>query len=282
MGVAGFVSRAVFTAASFEVVLTAMTASPSASLLSSWLATNWMFLHLVCGCVCLPLLLVDARPASGASRRCDWLAMVLAAVYCFHQFEEHGFDVFGRRYPFVFHLAKILNCDLALEGGRFLRVTGSCGLDEMTILYINVYGVMGLFLAPLLLPTKWSCCLVLMNATLIFSNAVLFHLLPALFFWEYNPGLVQSALMNAPLSAWALSHLWNRGVCNKAQAAAAFLINGPGQVVQALGPMVLARQQMLSNAGQHAVLFAVMLVLQPATALFISWMGPTRKKRRAL
>ena len=88
--------------------------------------------------------------------------------------------------------------------------------------------------------------------------------------------------MNAPLSAWALIHLWNRGVCNKAQAAAAFLINGPGQVVQALGPMVLARQQMLSNAGQHAVLFAVMLVLQPATALFISWMGPTRKKRRAL
>ena len=85
----------------------------------SWLATNWMFVHAAVGGLALLLMLSDAAPSS-----CDWLSMLLCAVYTSHQWEEHAWDIFGRRFPFVFHLAKILNCDLSLEVAPRLKASG--------------------------------------------------------------------------------------------------------------------------------------------------------------
>merc|ERR1712061_141855 len=123
------------------------------------------------------------------------MAMLLSAAYCSHQWEEHGWDILGRRYPFVDHLAKLLSCELTVESySPRILLHSNCGFDETTILYINTYTVMGLFLVPLILPTNWRAykrAMVIFNAMLVLVNALVFHLVTALVFKEYNPGLVQ-------------------------------------------------------------------------------------------
>ncbi|QDZ19843.1 hypothetical protein HOP50_03g23590 [Chloropicon primus] len=240
--------------------------------LASWMSTNWMHIHFVLGWISVPLLLADARP-----RLCDWLAMLLASLYCSHQFEEHGYDIFGRRYEFVRHLGKILGCDVILEStSPRVEVAGDCGYDESTILYINVYAVMGLFLMPLFLPENQKRMLVLMNAILVFVNAALFHIIAGIVHWEYNPGLCQSLLLNAPASLWVISRL----TFSRKQFLLAFLVNGlPGQVVLALGPMVAQQEGVVTNFGQHALQFFVFFVLQPAIAAMLSSPRPSRLKQ---
>ena len=94
------------------------------------------------------------------------------------------------------HLGKILGCNVNLATSPRLEVAGDCGYDESTILYINVYAVMGLFLMPLFLPENQKRILVLMNAILVFVNAALFHIIAGIIHWEYTPGLCQSLLLN--------------------------------------------------------------------------------------
>lgn len=242
------------------------SSSPALDATTSWLATNWVFVHGAYGIVAILLLLSSPKPKS-----CDWMAMLLSAAYCSHQWEEHGWDILGRRYSFVDHLAKLLSCELTVESyfPRIRLMSSDCGFDERTILYINTYAVMGLFLAPLILPTNWRAykrAMVIFNAMLVLVNALLFHLVPALVFQEYNPGLVQSVMVNAPLSFWVLRSLHqerHRG--DRTLFALAFLINGfPGQAVQALGPMVLARRGLIDGFQLHAIQAWTFLTLQPA------------------
>lgn len=240
----------------------------------SWLASNWMFLHGTIGSLALFLLLSDPAPSSP-----DWLAMLLAAVYCSHQWEEHAWDATGRRFPFIFHLGKIMGCTLAIETEPRLKATGDCGVDENVLLWINVYAVMGLFLAPLLLPPKAKRMLVAMNAMMAFVNAALFHIVAALVHGHYNPGLVQSTLLNAPLALWVLHRLHAGGMVSAPQIVIAFLVNGlPGQPILALGPMLAAKGGLLTHYTQHAFQASLLLVALPTIAVLGARLGPGKRK----
>ena len=113
-----------------------------------------MFLHAGIGSMAMLLLLAGAPSnlTKDTMGNVDWFCMVLSSAYCSHQFEEHAFDIFGRQYPFIFHLAHLMHCNVELETLPYLTATGDCGLNEFVILWINVYGIFGAILCPLLLP----------------------------------------------------------------------------------------------------------------------------------
>jgi hypothetical protein len=238
----------------------------------AWLASNWMFVHAAVGGVVLLPMISDAAPSS-----CDWLTMLLSAVYTSHQWEEHAWDVFGRRFPFVFHLANILKCDMALETKPLLKATGNCGVDQNVILWINVYGVMGMFLLPIIMPPRVKPAATLLNAMIVAINAILFHIIAGAKFGHYNPGLVQSILINAPLGLWVIHRLVSRGLVSRAQVFYAFLLVGvPGQLMFAVGPMIAANKGYLGYAAQHAVQLCLQLGVIPGAAFLLAGGVPSK------
>merc|ERR1711904_750457 len=86
----------------------------------TWLASNWMFFNIAIGVMALPILMYALVGFSrGAPRwfanplwtNLAFLDLLLMTCYFFHQFEEHAFDIYGRRYPFIEHLSKIIGCE---------------------------------------------------------------------------------------------------------------------------------------------------------------------------
>jgi len=71
---------------------------------ASWLDANWMFLSLGFGIALALWLIFSPRwPGTLRQRLYDprWWAFMATPVYAVQQFEEHGFDIFGRRFMFV-------------------------------------------------------------------------------------------------------------------------------------------------------------------------------------
>ena len=162
-----------------------------------------MFLHAGIGSMAMLLLLAGAPSnlTKDTMGNVDWFCMVLSSAYCSHQFEEHAFDIFGRQYPFIFHLAHLMHCNVELETLPYLTATGDCGLNEFVILWINVYGIFGAILCPLLLPEHLKTPGLLVVSMLVGVNALAFHVIAAVAHgFQYNPGLVQSLLVNVPLA----------------------------------------------------------------------------------
>ena len=120
-----------------------------------------------------------------------WYGMLLCAVYSVHQLEEHGYDIYGRRYMFV---------------PLFNEHTGSklgVAVTPRQTTYINLVGIW--FTIPV--------CAYFSNAGnkyipvavswgLAIFNGGFGHLLPLLE-GKYMPGAAQSALM-VPLGLWVL------------------------------------------------------------------------------
>jgi len=163
----------------------------------SWLDANWMFLGLFCGVLVFSWLLSSNWPGSLHDKLFNpvWCAYLAVPVYTLHQFEEHGYDIFGRRYMF----GPVFN---AGTGAKF-------GLEvhPRAITWINILGIWVVF--PL-----WARMASTENgfypATLAWGisviNGLMGHLLP--FFLDegdlrYVPGAVQSSLM-VPLGLWIL------------------------------------------------------------------------------
>ena len=73
----------------------------------SWLATNWMFWHIAVGAAMFPLLVWGGFKWE---KSMPWIVGMMIALYTTHQFEEHAWDLYGRRFPFIALLAKGFGC----------------------------------------------------------------------------------------------------------------------------------------------------------------------------
>jgi len=156
---------------------------------------DWPFFALAVGVAMLAVLLIARRPAGGPSRWRDpaWLVCLVLPVYMIHQFEEHGVDLLGRRYQFIVEMCRVLgHPDLA-----------SCPADREFIFAVNVGAVWIAGLTAIVWrhrnPMVGACAygIILVNGFL--------HVVPGgLVRWTYNPGLLTSAVLFLPLSAYAL------------------------------------------------------------------------------
>ena len=86
----------------------------------SWLDANWMFLGMFGGILVFCWLLSSRWPGSLTEKLHNpvWLTLLATPIYSIHQFEEHGYDILGRRYMFV----AVFNAGTGMKTGLFLYV----------------------------------------------------------------------------------------------------------------------------------------------------------------
>lgn len=155
---------------------------------------DWPYVGLIAGVVLVGWLAVGKRPTEGLPRwrNPEWALAWLWPMYLLHQFEEHGVDLYGRRYAFLEDLCRTLG----YEGG-------ACPADPAFIFAVNVVGCQVAFALawftrrrrPLVAACAWGIPIV--NAVAHIGGAVVHR--------SYNPGLATSVALFVPLSAWMLS-----------------------------------------------------------------------------
>lgn len=104
----------------------------------SWLDANWVFLSLGFGIVLFLWLLFSPRWSGSIKEKLynpKWLGFFIIFVYSVHQFEEHGYDIFGRRYMFV----PVFNASLITDPSMGVKL-----LPRATLL-VNVLFIWGVF-----------------------------------------------------------------------------------------------------------------------------------------
>ncbi|MDB9944429.1 HXXEE domain-containing protein [bacterium] len=159
---------------------------------ASWLDANWMFLSLFFGVLLFLWLLLSPKWSGTFKEKLHnpkWLGYLVVVFYSVHQFEEHGFDIFGRRYMFtpVFNESIILDPSLGIE------------LLPRAITLLNVLFIWGalLFWAKMSKPEN-SYYLVAMAWGFAILNGIVGHFLPIITQTgelRYVPGAFQSIFM---------------------------------------------------------------------------------------
>lgn len=171
---------------------------------SSWLArieAGWVYGVLPVAVV----LLIDA-PLLGAS----WTALQLATylhlpAYLVHQYEEHDRDRFRRFFN-------------ATLGGGFEV------LSPRAVFITNVVVVWGLLTLALYAAVHLGPGGALVAAYLVLANAAV-HVVHAVYFRGYNPGLITALVVFVPLGSWTVS------AASSTQASAAAHALGLGTAV---------------------------------------------------
>jgi hypothetical protein len=163
---------------------------------------DWPFLGLALGVLGLAALVAWPRRRPGSRwRDPEWLVCLTLPVYMIHQFEEHGFDLMGRRYHFLAAMCAMLgHPDLA-----------HCPADPAFILAVNVGGgvwIPGLIAIAL---RRKNVAVGACTVGIPLIN-ILAHVGPAIFFGSYNPGLATALLLFVPFCGWTLTQLWRAGV----------------------------------------------------------------------
>jgi len=161
---------------------------------------NWMFLSLGFGVLLFLWLLFSPRWSGSIKEKLHdpkWLGYLVIFLYSIHQFEEHGFDIFGRRYMFVpvFDASIILDPALGIQ------------LLPRAVTLINVLLIWGALLlwAKMSKPEN-SYYLVTMSWGFAAVNGIVGHLLPIITQTgelRYMPGAFQSIFM-VPLGIYIL------------------------------------------------------------------------------
>jgi hypothetical protein len=163
---------------------------------------DWPFLGLALGVLGLATLVAWPRRRQGSRwRDPEWLVCLTLPVYMIHQFEEHGFDLLGRRYHFLAAMCTVLgHPDLA-----------HCPADPAFILAVNVGG--GVWI-PGLLAIALRRRNVAVGACTVGIPLIntLAHVGPAIFLGSYNPGLFTALFLFIPFCGWTLTQLWRAGV----------------------------------------------------------------------
>ena len=67
----------------------------------SWIDANWMWIGLLLGVINFVYLLRNKQLICTKYGPQCWYGFIASSVYAIHQVEEHGYDIFGRRYMFV-------------------------------------------------------------------------------------------------------------------------------------------------------------------------------------
>jgi hypothetical protein len=102
----------------------------------AFLATNWMFFHIAIALFAFPALMISGCKWT----QMPWLSGMLSCCYTLHQFEEHAWDIFGRRFSFVYMVLGNLFCPDATSitgttmsvnaDDVFLKTTGCGRINE--------------------------------------------------------------------------------------------------------------------------------------------------------
>lgn len=210
-----------------------------------WLLLGWPFVGVALSLAVLGWLLLRPMPGPWAARLRDphWLIWLYAPVYAIHQFEEHGYDIFGRRFHFQVSLCQQLG---------FAEPMG-CPADGAFILAVNVPAIWfaGL-LATRMLPGREMAGMALWS--LPFANTFA-HLVPWIRSGHYNPGVVTSILLFLPLSLWAFRCFWRAGLLDGPRLAVA-LITGFVQHAILLGSL----QGVIHGTYGHGLLNGIQLL----------------------
>ena len=138
-------------------------------------------------------------------------------------------------------------------------------------MWINVYIVPFWFLAVLLLPKARQPFAVLMCAMLAGFNALVPHLgnfsykffaLGQPFTDAYNPGFIQSLLINVPFNFYVIYKLYQSGLVSMPQIILAqFVVGFPGHFPIAGGSALASYKQLTTDSNLHLANFSVVLML---------------------
>jgi uncharacterized protein with HXXEE motif len=200
---------------------------------------DWPYIGLAVTPMMLAAFALERRPADAVPRFRDPASVLplLWPMYLIHQFEEHGVDLLGRRYAFLGEL-----CAVVGHAGD----PGGCPADPAFIFAVNGIGCQIAFALalifrrkrPLIAACAWGIPIV---------NAVT-HVGSAIARGAYNPGVLTSLLLFAPMSAWMLHTVLKAGVVERRQIPR---IIATGAVVHAvlLGSLLLHAHGWLSQEG---------------------------------
>jgi hypothetical protein len=168
---------------------------------------GWPYLALAVAPLMILWLALQRRPRGAGPRWADpvFVLPLLWPMYLLHQFEEHGIDLLGRRYAFLGTLCHMLGYDDLAR----------CPADPAFVFAVNVIGCQIAFALPiifrrrrpLLAACAWGIPLV---------NGVT-HVASAIAFRAYNPGLLTSILLFAPMGAWMLRTVVRSGAIERGQ-----------------------------------------------------------------
>lgn len=146
---------------------------------------RWLNQHWVPIALCLAIGLILLLPILGMQWNSAWLlTFALLPVYMFHQVEEHTGD----------HFRRFVNRKL---------FGGIEALTPLAVLWINLPGVWGLGLACIYAASFAGIGWGLGIVYLVLVNAVM-HIVAAIAWREYNPGLWTTLLLFVPLGAFTL------------------------------------------------------------------------------
>jgi Protein of unknown function with HXXEE motif len=198
---------------------------------------GWPYLGLAVAPLFVLLLAFERRPAANASRWNDPLFVLplLWPMYLVHQFEEHGVDLLGRHYAFL--------SDLCATLGHAGNPTG-CPADAPFIFAVNAVGCQIAFALPFFFRRKnplvaacaWGIPLV---------NGVT-HVVATLVRGVYNPGVLTSVLLFAPLCAWMLRTVIRAGAIERRQVPR-IVAAGVAVHVVLMGSLLLREHGVLSH-----------------------------------
>lgn len=173
----------------------------------SFVLLDWPFVGLFAAATICIVLFVAPRPAGAPARWRDpsWLVCLMLPVYMLHQFEEHGFDLFGNRYPFQAWFCAAVG----------FHDVSTCPGDRGYIFAVNV----GAIWIAGVCAIAWRHRNPLVGAcafSIPFLNAIA-HLNGALRQHVYNPGLLTSVVLFLPVSIYVFRTLLREGALQRRQ-----------------------------------------------------------------
>ncbi|MEM9783974.1 MAG: HXXEE domain-containing protein [Pseudomonadota bacterium] len=178
----------------------------------AFLAEHWMKI----GTYAAPLLLFvafTARDPADPPRLDDvrLVAVVMAAAYMAHQYEEHWIDLLGRVYP----LRQVLNDMLSAAYGP--EAASAMTPEALFIINTSIVWLIAL-LAVLRAEAQVFPALAMAGIMAVNGTG---HIVAALVSLSYNPGLLTGILLFLPLSLAFYATLLRRGMATFAMVAAA-------------------------------------------------------------
>ena len=174
---------------------------------------TWMYMGLGAAMLIMLHLMNSGRESCCKPSTVYWIALI---VYQLHQFEEHGIDLTGQAYAFEGTLNHILS-KFQLGCPTF----NHCPLNPENILYVNMLCVW----LPLLIATHIAERRPFVAACylgVIPSNAAA-HIVSALIFREYNPGLFTAVALFLPFSFFYYRKAISTGYITANQGVASFI-----------------------------------------------------------
>ena len=229
-------------------------------LVREYLLTTWMVVGLG-GAAFLSLLLLQdwAQQERDRLTRFHWILLI---VYLVHQFEEHGVDLFGRRYFFFTYFQNLVS-----EFGG-----GSGPLTPLAIYRINTL----LVWLPFLIAVWGRRHFIwpgLAAAGLLFANGI-FHIGMALWRGQYNPGLGSAIVLFLPVALLYFRFVREHCGIGWLGIASGVLFGAAAHGAQLLGILFNLR------SAPPAAVFGVVALAPLIANLLYNWLRRNNGKRR--